>query len=77
MRGFRQWRWHLDEMYAKLTGEMDYRKRCFQATAIQSMSSPTRLAGWPLASLVSVSVRYPCGLMALSLQHSMSVAITT
>ena len=24
MRGFRQWRWHLDEMYAKLNGEMVY-----------------------------------------------------
>ena len=23
-RGFRQWRWHLDEMYVKLTGEMVY-----------------------------------------------------
>jgi len=22
MRGFRRWRWHLDEMYAKLNGEM-------------------------------------------------------
>jgi len=24
MRGFRHWRWHLDEMYAKLNGEMVY-----------------------------------------------------
>lgn len=24
MRGFRQWRWHLDEMYVKLSGEMVY-----------------------------------------------------
>jgi putative transposase len=24
MRGFRQWRWHLDEMYVKLDGEMIY-----------------------------------------------------
>ena len=22
MRGFRLWRWHLDEIYAKLNGEM-------------------------------------------------------
>ena len=29
MRGFRQWRWHLDEIYVKLKGEMVYRKRCF------------------------------------------------
>jgi len=24
MRGFRQWRWHLDEMYVKINGEMRY-----------------------------------------------------
>ena len=24
MRGFRQWRWHIDEMYVKLNGEMVY-----------------------------------------------------
>ena len=24
MKGFRHWRWHLDEMYLKLNGEMDY-----------------------------------------------------
>ena len=24
MRGFRQWRWNLDEMYVKLNGEMVY-----------------------------------------------------
>ena len=24
MRGFRRWRWHLDEMYVKLNGEMVY-----------------------------------------------------
>ena len=24
VRGFRHWRWHLDEMYVKLNGEMIY-----------------------------------------------------
>jgi len=24
MRGVRHWRWHLDEMYAKMNGEMVY-----------------------------------------------------
>ena len=24
MRGFRQWRWHLEQMYVKLNGEMVY-----------------------------------------------------
>ena len=27
MRGFRHWRWHLDEMYVKLNDEMVYRWR--------------------------------------------------
>lgn len=27
MRGFRHWRWHLDEMYVKLNGEMVYLRR--------------------------------------------------
>ncbi len=27
MRGFRQWRWHLDEMYVKVNGEMRYLKK--------------------------------------------------
>ena len=38
-------------------------KRCFQATAVHGMSSPTRLAGWRLASRVSMSVSQLCGLM--------------
>ena len=29
MKGFRQWRWHLDEMYVKLNGEMVYLWRAF------------------------------------------------
>ena len=40
MRGFRHWRWHLDEMYVKLNGEMVYlcggwimRARCCRATS--------------------------------------------
>nr|WP_279587904.1 DDE-type integrase/transposase/recombinase [Sphingomonas vulcanisoli] len=24
MRGFRHWRWHLDEVYVKIGGEMHY-----------------------------------------------------
>lgn len=27
MRGFRQWRWHLDEIYVKLNGEIVYLSR--------------------------------------------------
>jgi putative transposase len=29
MRGFRQWKWHLDEMYVRLNGEMVYLWRAF------------------------------------------------
>jgi putative transposase len=29
MRGFRHWRWHLDEMYVKINGEMLYLWRAF------------------------------------------------
>jgi len=24
MRGFRQWKWHLDEVYVKINGELHY-----------------------------------------------------
>jgi len=27
MKGFRQWKWHLDEVYVKINGEMHYRAR--------------------------------------------------
>ena len=30
MRGFRHWRWHPDEMYVKLSGEMVYLWRAFE-----------------------------------------------
>lgn len=40
------------------------------------MRSPTLFAGWPLASLVSVSVNQVCGLMPAILQFSISVAMT-
>ena len=51
-------------------------KRCSQATAVHGMSSPTLFAGWPLASFSSVCASQVCGLMPLSLQFSISVAIT-
>lgn len=29
MKGFRQWKWHLDEVYVKINGEMHYLWRAF------------------------------------------------
>jgi hypothetical protein len=41
MRGFRQWRWHLDEMYVKIGGEMHYLWRAVAHEVIcRNPSSP-------------------------------------
>lgn len=44
MRGFRQWRWHLDEMYVKLNGEMVYLWRAVdqEGEVLESYVSKTR-----------------------------------
>ena len=44
MRGFRQWRWHLDEMYVKLNGEMVYLWRAVdhESEILDSFVSKTR-----------------------------------
>jgi len=44
MRGFRQWRWHLDEMYVKLNGEMVYLWRAVdqEGEVLESFVSKTR-----------------------------------
>jgi putative transposase len=44
MRGFRQWRWHLDEMYVKLNGEMVYRWRAVdhEGEVLESYVTRTR-----------------------------------
>lgn len=44
MRGFRQWRWHLDEMYVKLNGEMAYLWRAVdqEGEVLESFVSRTR-----------------------------------
>ncbi|WP_197033805.1 DDE-type integrase/transposase/recombinase [Bradyrhizobium sp. URHD0069] len=40
LRGFRQWRWHLDEMYVKINGEMHYLWRAVdhEGEVLSSMS---------------------------------------
>ena len=44
MRGFRQWRWHLDEMYVKLNGEMVYLWRAVdqEGEILESFITKTR-----------------------------------
>lgn len=44
MRGFRQWRWHLDEMYVRLSGEMVYLWRAVdqEGEILESFITKTR-----------------------------------
>ena len=44
MRGFRHWRWHLDEMYVKLNGEMVYLWRAVdhEGEILESYMTKTR-----------------------------------
>ena len=44
MKGFRKWRWHLDEMYVKLNGEMVYLWRAVdqEGEVLESFVSKTR-----------------------------------
>ncbi len=44
MRGFRQWRWHLDEMYVKINGEMHYLWRAVdhEGEVLESFATRTR-----------------------------------
>jgi putative transposase len=47
MRGFRHWRWHLDEMYVKLNGEMVYLWRAVdhEGEVLESYVTRTRDKG--------------------------------
>lgn len=44
MRGFRQWRWHLDDIYVKIGGEMHYLWRAIddEGEVLESYASKTR-----------------------------------
>jgi len=44
MRSFRQWRWHLDEMYVKINGEMHYLWRAVdhEGEVLESFATRTR-----------------------------------
>ena len=44
MRGFRQWKWHLDEVYVKINGEMHYLWRAvdLEGEVLESYGTKTR-----------------------------------
>jgi putative transposase len=44
LRGFRQWRWHVDEMYVKINGEMRYLWRAVdhEGEILESFATETR-----------------------------------
>ena len=44
MRGFRHWRWHLDEMYVKINGDMHYLWRAVdhEGEVLESFATKTR-----------------------------------
>jgi hypothetical protein len=48
MRGFRHWRWHLDEMYVKLGGEMVYLWRGHCQTKVAGQGAADRGQGCPV-----------------------------
>jgi putative transposase len=68
MKGFRQWRWHLDEMYVKLNGEMVYLWRAVdhEGEVLESYITKTRDKGAALTFMKKALKR-----------HSSPAAITT
>ncbi len=60
MRGFRHWRWHLDEMYVKLNGEMIYLWRAVdhEGEILESYITKTRDKGAALAFMKKTLKRH-------------------
>jgi putative transposase len=60
MRGFRHWRWHLDEMYVKLNGEMVYLWRAVdhEGEVLESYVTRTRDKGAALAFMKKALKRH-------------------
>lgn len=60
MRGFRQWRWHLDEMYVKINGEMHYLWRAVdhEGEVLESFATKTRDQAAALAFMKKAMKRY-------------------
>ncbi|MEG3147534.1 IS6 family transposase [Sphingomonas sp. RT2P30] len=60
MRGFRHWRWHLDEMYVKLNGEMAYLWRAvdYEGEILESYVTKTRDKAAALAFMKKAQKRH-------------------
>ncbi len=60
MRGFRQWRWHLDEMYVKIGGEMHYLWRAVdhEGEILESLATKTRDKAAALRFMKKAMKRY-------------------
>jgi putative transposase len=60
MRGFRHWRWHLDEMYVKINGEMHYLWRAVdhEGEILESFVTKTRDKGAALAFMKKALKRH-------------------
>jgi putative transposase len=60
MRGFRQWRWHLDEMYVKIGGEMHYLWRAVdhEGEVLESFASRIRDKAAALRFMKKAMKRY-------------------
>ena len=60
MRGFRQWRWHLDEMYVKINGEMHYLWRAIdhEGEVLESYVTKKRDKSAALAFIKKALKRY-------------------
>lgn len=56
MRGFRHWRWHLDEVFAKINGETEYLWRAVdhEGEILESYVTKTRDKAAALRFTVSV-----------------------
>ncbi len=60
MRGFRQWRWHLDEMYVKINGEMHclWRAVDHEGKVLESFATKTRDKAAALAFMKKAMKQY-------------------
>ena len=60
MRGLRQWRWHLDEMYVKINGEMHYLWRAVdhEGEVLESFATKTRDKAAALSFMKKAMKRY-------------------
>src|ERR1700712_2543328 len=89
MRGFRQWRWHLDEVYVKINGELHYLWRggdqegevleCYvtktrdKAAALRFMKKTLKRHGSPEAITTDGLRSYGAAMKALGNQHKQEI----